>query len=355
MNKKKIVHIIPRFDLGGVQTGILYSLEELNKSADFTVLVIGKLDNEWLGSLSPLLKKNIISAGSGSLIPGWFKAYRLLKKLNPDIIISSLWKSVPLSVAYKLFNKSVLLCGFYHNTKVHHFIEGIFTKMQSRFEDVAFADSTATKAFIEKYYAARNPVVIPYNFAFIKNTVSKKLNPASIRIAYFGRITKAKRIDRAINFCRLCKERGLIFSFDIYGNGELEKIQQQVKEMNLSDTVFFKDIIPLPQVLPCMQQYDFLLQLSDNEGMALSVVEAMNTGLVPIVTPVGEIANYTKDGVNAIWLMENFEDNLETLVDKLIYIISNEEIYLSLSAAAAHTFNKEITYGDAIIMATTIG
>ncbi len=35
--------------------------------------------------------------------------------------------------------------------------------------------------------------------------------------------------------------------------------------------------------------------------MAISVIEAMQAGLVPIVTPVGEITGYCSDGVNSVF------------------------------------------------------
>src|ERR1035438_576847 len=97
MIKKKIIHIIPTFELGGVQTGILYSLEKLNKVYDYKVLVIGKIDMEWLNSMPFVSREYIITTGASNLLAGWRKGYQLLKKLQPDFIISSLWKSVGLS------------------------------------------------------------------------------------------------------------------------------------------------------------------------------------------------------------------------------------------------------------------
>jgi hypothetical protein len=67
MGKKKIVHIIPTFELGGVQTGILYSLEDINEVYDYNILVIGNIDREWLKSLTPPVRSKIISTGSSTV------------------------------------------------------------------------------------------------------------------------------------------------------------------------------------------------------------------------------------------------------------------------------------------------
>ncbi len=49
-----------------------------------------------------------------------------------------------------------------------------------------------------------------------------------------------------------------------------------------------------------IERCTFFLMTSRWEGMAVSVVEAMQLGLIPVVTPVGEIANYCRAGTNAV-------------------------------------------------------
>ena len=87
----------------------------------------------------------------------------------------------------------------------------------------------------------------------------------------------------------------------------------------------------------------------DKEGMALAVVEAMNAGLVPIVTPVGEIKRYSKDGMNAIWLDEEYDDNLPELVEKIKNILANPSLYQQISSSAAGTFINYKKYSEVLI------
>jgi glycosyltransferase involved in cell wall biosynthesis len=137
----------------------------------------------------------------------------------------------------------------------------------------------------------------------------------------------------------------------MYGEGDIENLQLMIKKYQIEDNVTIHDLVPLHQVLKIMKNYDFLLQLSDHEGMALSVVEAMSVGLVAIVTPVGEIANYSKDGYNAIWLEPNFDENLEMLVQKVKEVILDENRYYQMSIAAQKSFVHYNTYSEAMIAA----
>ncbi len=347
--KKKIVHIIPTFELGGVQTGILYSLEDLNTVYDYKILVIGIIDTDWLKNLSPTLQGYIISTGASGLVAGWMKGYRLLKQLKPDFIISSLWKSVGLSVTYRLFNRKVYLGGFFHSAYSPHFAATFFMNLMMMAQDTSFADSYVTKQFLEKFYKIKNTHIVPYFFTFTKRAGHKNFNPSAIRIAYFGRISEAKGVDRSIEFCGLLKSGGVKFIFDIYGDGPVEAYKEKIKGLGLQKEVHIKKMLPLNLVMENMQRYDFLLQLSNNEGMALAVVEAMNCGLVPIVTPVGEIKRYSKDGENAIWLEPEFDDNLLVLVDKVKNIAASPAVYYELSSSAAGTFINYKKYSETLI------
>ena len=115
--------------------------------------------------------------------------------------------------------------------------------------------------------------------------------------------------------------------------------------------IYFLNTIPLESVSSAMINFDFLIQLSNFEGMALSVVEAMNVGLVPIVTPVGEIASYSKDGENAIWLEGDFDSNLYELVSKVKKVVDNPNLYKQLSINASNTFKNSKKYNEAMIEA----
>ena len=268
MDKKRIIHIIPTFELGGVQAGILYSLEELNKVYDYKILVIGKIDTEWLKNLPTLLQSYIISLGASGLPAGWLKGYTLLKHLKPDFIISSLWKSVGLSATYKLLNKKVCLCGFFHSASSPHFASTFFMKIMSFTQDISFADSCETKQFLEKFYKIKNTAIIPYFFSFTNKVGYKNFDPLGIKIAYFGRISKRKGVDRSIEFCSLLKQEGVNFIFDIYGEGPIETYTEKIKKSGLKNEVNIKKILPLNLVMENMQYYDFLLQLSNKEGRA---------------------------------------------------------------------------------------
>ena len=80
----------------------------------------------------------------------------------------------------------------------------------------------------------------------------------------------------------------------------------------------------------------------------MSVVEAMQIGLVPIVTPVGEIAHYCVDKKNAVWIQED-----STAVDAVIDLLSDTDKYKRMSYAAAEYWQEKPLYRDDFLAAAT--
>ncbi|MEM7353722.1 MAG: glycosyltransferase, partial [Acidobacteriota bacterium] len=90
----------------------------------------------------------------------------------------------------------------------------------------------------------------------------------------------------------------------------------------------------------------FFLQLSSQEGMAMSVVEAMQLGLVVIVTPVGEIASYCNDMDNGV-----IYDGARTTLPKVEALLREPGAYRRLSQAAVQTWSHQTLYADDFVEA----
>jgi glycosyltransferase involved in cell wall biosynthesis len=347
---KKTIHIIPTFKQGGVQSGIIYSIHEMVNKVEFKVLVIYDNDKSLVKDLPQAIQEKIIWTGASNLLTGWVSAFFILRKYKPDVIISSLWKSVPVSIFYKIFHPKKKLIGFYHSPSIAHIIARICLKAIIRFQNLAIADSSDTKKFIQQALKIKEVKIVPYIFnlkKFTKNN-SQKINQDKIKLVFFGRLHPSKGLERSIRFCKLCIEQHIPVCLDIYGEGDVKTYQDLINNFGISGEIKICGLILPSKVVETMVQYDFLLQLSNFEGMSLSVVEAMSCGLVPIVTPVGEIKNYSKDGVNAIWLDENFDKQLPSLVDKFKKVINDPAYYKQLSEKAQNAFDDYEKYTDAM-------
>ena len=117
-------------------------------------------------------------------------------------------------------------------------------------------------------------------------------------------------------------------------------------KLEINDAVEFVGPLSHEEVLRRGAQQSFYLKTSVFEGMAMSVVEAMQLGLVPVVTPVGEIARYCVNGVNSIVIA-----NDEGAVRQVLCALNNPDKFRALRANAISTWEQIPLYKDFVIEA----
>ncbi|HGF2969991.1 TPA: glycosyltransferase family 4 protein, partial [Escherichia coli] len=222
------------------------------------------------------------------------------------------------------------------------------TKLSLKITDSIYFDSEKSKAyFLNRDYATGEVI------SFIdKKMVAKKFNNINgeIKFVFIGRLHSQKGVDRALKYIHLFKKQHEEIRFDIYGpdEGELNNIINKVNKLGLQDKVVYKGVVDNNKVNDILTQYDFYLQFSHFEGMAMSVVDAMQVGVIPIVNNVGEIPNYVKNNINGIILDDKKlgdENYLNLNISCLLNIIKNDGGYF-LYNNAIKTFQDNNTYVD---------
>lgn len=122
-----------------------------------------------------------------------------------------------------------------------------------------------------------------------------------MRIIYWGRAVEAKRLDRSLELVAALEAAAPgAFALDIISpeTPTLRVILAMAHDRGLPLT--WLGAGKADHILAHAENASFFLQLSEYEGLAMSVREALALGLVPVVTPVGAIRHYTEDGVNAV-------------------------------------------------------
>jgi glycosyltransferase involved in cell wall biosynthesis len=93
------------------------------------------------------------------------------------------------------------------------------------------------------------------------------------------------------------KSRGLSVRFEVAGDGaEVEQLRQLAKDMGVADVVHF--LGARSDVPDLMAQSDMLLMTSVTEGMPITLIEALHTGLPIVATDVGGNAECIVPGEN---------------------------------------------------------
>ncbi|MDC1387043.1 glycosyltransferase [Candidatus Thioglobus sp.] len=145
----------------------------------------------------------------------------------------------------------------------------------------------------------------------------KKINHSINRsnFIFWGRISSEKGLDRAlIIFSKVAyfhkDARFIIIGPD---GGELSNIKNICANLGITDHVEFYDELNVKKIESFAKKSTFYIQTSIHDEMALSVLEAIQLGLIPVVTPVGDITDYCNED-NSVIVYSNYEAVREILI-----------------------------------------
>ncbi len=123
-------------------------------------------------------------------------------------------------------------------------------------------------------------------------------------------------------------------------------LEEQVFRLGLSSAVRFTGGMDRAAISAIARDSSFYLQTSQLEGMAVSVVEAMQLGLVPVVTPVGEISRYCLDGKNSVLVSDD-----EAAAHRALELIEDADDFKRMANEAMQTWQAKRLYREDVMEA----
>lgn len=333
----KVIHVIPKDGLGGVEQAARSLQPDLDLEIE-TIFLCGKsLSNkEHIKLVAPNNKMNSLSF--------YLDGFKYLLDSSPDLLICSLWRTSIVGVTYSLYRKAfgnnpMKLVVFIHANKFAHIFDKVITNAAIFLSTEVWCDSKASKTGIFKNNRYNRKIKVISFFTKVNKNLVSKGNVRKNNFVFWGRIAKQKRLDIAIKLFKKVNEKIPTSLFYIYGPdcGELEALKQLVEELSLSEKVLFMGEKKPNHYPREALESKFFINTSSHEGMAIAVVEAMQLGLVPIITPVGEIANYCTDKINSIYYSDQ-------AFEEVLNLIENDTSYTELSTNAQNYWNEKIDY-----------
>lgn len=343
-NIYKVIHLIPRDGIGGVEIAARSMLGASQLNCDFNLVFIA--GTCCIGDSDRVLPSPFRSENNPF---AHLRAVKRIFSMRPDILICSLWRSIPVGLAVKLIRPRIKVVFFLHFPTMTHLLDRLLSSLMLFFCDAVWADSESTISSRVGYKKGLVKRVI--SFVTSSNPTDMKQNQLAPRFVFWGRLHNQKGLDRALNFIRMLIERGCPASYEIWGpnGGELDSLTAQIDSFGLENAITLKGPANQDGLSRIAEENTFYLQLSRNEGIGMSIIEAMQRSLVPIVTPVGEISTYCQQGYNAI--VVNDPGNPIEAVNKVISLLKDEPRYRQLQTCAYEHWSQHKLYKDDVCAA----
>jgi glycosyltransferase involved in cell wall biosynthesis len=341
MTPVSILHVLPEDSLGGVENAARSMVQAADLPCTFRALYLS-------GRPAQEASASVIAIGARSPFDP-FSARKLIARFraaNPDVLICSLWKSIPACLALKALKPDIKLVAFLHADRRVHSADAMLHRILVRVADALWADSAATLArFPHRPRQLRR--VVSFITDRLQPLPATRFRPIFVS---WGRLHAHKGIERSISLIALLRRGGVEAELDYWGpdQGEGPNLRVLCQRLEVAPFVRFRGPIERPRLREVSEGASFYLQTSHFEGFGMAVTEAMQLGLVPVVTAVGEIATYARDGVNAVVVQP---DNLEVTANRIAALLNSPERLVAMRAKALETFADHPLYADDVCSA----
>ena len=329
----KVMHIIPYDGIGGVESAA-------------RTMGCGRQGN--FEFVMDFIFTNVITLKSAlttfNPLPIFAAAWRASRN-DVDLIIVSLWRSAIVGLIAKLLRPKLKLVVFLHLPSDVHLLDFIFTRLSVRLATEVWADSKTTMARRVPGIRAEKCRVISF---VTRRFETVQVRPVSPSFIFWGRITRQKGLDRAIHIFSAVHKQFPDGRFWVVGpdGGDMHFMQQLCISLGLKEVVVFLGAMTLDEISCYARQASFYLQTSIYEGMAMSVVESMQLGLVPVVTPVGEIGSYCRCGENSVFVKSDAK-----AVEDILNLLNTNVSYQMMRTNAIATWKDQPLYRDSVLKA----
>ncbi|WP_223592357.1 glycosyltransferase [Neobacillus bataviensis] len=338
MNRKvKIMQIIPNLGVAGAE--IMVENLSVNLKNDLFEVCVVSLYDEQSAITKRLENQNIplfyLGKKKGLDIKLIFRLYNLILKERPKVIHThryAMQYAIPAAILAKIPIRI-------HT--IHNIAEKEVGKLQRKLHSffykyckvIPVSISPIVKDSVIKEYELQNehlPMIfngIDLNKCLYKKSYIKENSKVSI--LHIGRFSMQKNHLGLIDAFKIVHDKSPDTVLRLIGTGEMEKdVREKIKELDLLDSV---EILGLKDdVHPYLNKADIFVLPSTWEGMPITLIEAMATGLPIVATNVGGVPDMIKDNISGLLV----DTNKEEIAAALLKLIYDENLRQQLGSAA---------------------
>lgn len=349
----RVCHIVHSADVGGVESAVAQLQQHPPAGVDYRV---GMLARQPAPDTAVAIKRpDHAGPGLNNPLSVWSLA-RWVRRQDANVVVASLWRSVIVALFLKMIDRRLTFVVFLHSTRYTNALDRIATTIGIKAAHAVFCDSQATRDALHSPDKNRQPShIVPLSAHGSITRVVRRRQESGLNLVYWGRFAAQKRIDRALTVvASLVELNPGPVHFTLVGPdaGQLADLQAAAAHRGIAENVTWQGPAAWETIVEVARNASFFLQLSDFEGRGMAVIEAMQLGMVPVVTPVGQIATFASDGHNAI----HYQDPLAT-ARRLVDVWQQPDCFRALSDRAVRQWDSAPdateSFGQACMAATT--
>jgi glycosyltransferase involved in cell wall biosynthesis len=335
--KLKVLFFTAALGWGGITRVLLNVLKGLDRGQFTPLLMVYTVEGVRMSEIPQGIQVyplNMRREGKGFEFLKLFLAYRkLLREINPDVVVSSVWKPHMISLlAHRMdFSKKrklilredMALSPYFrdvHGTGIKGSISPILTRLLYPHADHVVAVSEELKRESISFGIPKEKITVihnPLDLQAIDQLKRVEIESHKPFILFVGRLCKQKNLPLLFHAFHLIKDRWDV-NLLILGRGEEEiPLRTLVKTLGIEKRVLFQGYAFNPY--PYMRQAQLFALSSNYEGFPCVLLEAMACGTPIISTNCPHGPNeIIRDGVNGFLVSMGDPRKLAEAIQKIL-------------------------------------
>ena len=318
----KIVQIIPSFNLAGAEVMVEHLSYGLSKRKnELYVISLYDLHSRITTELELQgIKIFYLGKKRGFDVSLFFRIYNLLKIIKPDVVHTHLHALEYAAVCMQFLNIPKRIHTM-HNIAQSETLKCLRPLWFTAFHHWHVIPVALTKnvqnSVQELYHIRQDNIPVVYNGIDLSKCIPKKdyQDNSTFTVLHIGRFEKQKNHKLLVEgFAAFHKKHPNSTLYMIGGGSLYNTIVSQVHVLGIDDVVHFEGI--QDNVFPYLAMADVFVLPSIYEGMPMTIIEAMGTGLPIIASAVGGVTDILKDNINAMLLTDISVKNFSLALEK---------------------------------------
>jgi glycosyltransferase involved in cell wall biosynthesis len=311
----KLTYLINTLDWGGAQTGMVRLLSGVDAEQFDTTIVCFRIDaDDFLDELPESI--TVIELD----INKKYQFHRLRPLLDiledTDILVCSMYYSSIVGTVLGTLKGTPAIFRWQHMTEIKNRMRFPIHKLTSRLSTTVLADCLPSADTLRTDVGVSGDKITVLNLAGIdleSFPTPNVSNKPPVKVGAIGRLQPQKNFHTFIEVASRFEDHD--YKFEIIGDGPMRK-ELENKTADLSSVELLGEL-PISDVKKFLCEWDIYFQPSKYEGLCITVLEAMASGLPVVASPVGGISQSVVDGETGFLVKNHNVDNFEQAITKL--------------------------------------
>lgn len=205
--------------------------------------------------------------------------------------------------------------------------------------------SESWKVYLLEIAPEADVIVVPNYVDASEKQQDLRADREGVNLLFLGVLGKRKGIYDLLPAFAEVAARHHDVTLYVGGNGELEKVRQVIADCGFGDRVHLLGWVQGEQKQALLARADVFVLPSYNEGLPVSVLEAMSHGMPVISTTVGGIPQLVRDGEDGFLIAPG---DVRALSERLEILCSDAALRQRMGAAARERVKAEFSR-DAVL------